>query len=119
MKPINANTKIGQLLKAHPDAMEAIISIDSKFNKLRNPILRRVLANRTSISMASKIAGCRVEDFFNKLAPLGFKIDGATLPVVEDKKELPPFITSLAKNQIIDLDVRGSICSSWRSTKSN
>ncbi len=111
MITINANTKIGQLLKAHPDAMEAIISIDSAFNKLRNPILRRVLANRTSISMASKIAGCRVEDFFVKLAPLGFEIDGATLPVVEDKKELPAFITSLTKNQIIDLDVRELLAS--------
>ncbi|HUH73521.1 MAG TPA: DUF2249 domain-containing protein [Chitinophagales bacterium] len=107
MKAINANTKIAYLLKAHPDAMEAIISIDSKFNKLRNPFLRKVLAGRTSIAMASKIAGCKVEDFFNKLRPLGFEIDTDTVAKVEEKKGLPAFITSLKKNQIIDLDVRG------------
>ena len=107
MKIINANTKIATLLKGHPDAMEAIISIDSKFSKLRNPLLRKVLAGRTSIAMASKIAGCKVEDFFNKLRPLGFEIDSDTKAVVEEKKGLPTFITSLSKNQIIDLDVRG------------
>ena len=107
MKAINANTKIAYLLKGHPDAMEAIISIDSKFKKLRNPFLRKVLAGRTSIAMASKIAGCKVEDFFDKLQPLGFEIDSVTKAIVEEKKPLPTFITSLTKSQIIDLDVRG------------
>ena len=102
MISINANTKIAHLLKAHPDAMEAIISIDQKFDKLRNPVLRKLVAGRTSIAMASKIAGCQVEDFFNKLKPLGSEIDTETKSSVEVKKELPAFITSLIKNQIID-----------------
>lgn len=106
MMKINANTRIGQLLKSHPDALEAIISIDSKFEKLRNPLLRRVLATRTSIAMAAKIAGCPVNDFFVKLKPLGFEIDSDTKPKVEKKKELPAFISALSKNQIIDFDVR-------------
>ena len=106
MKIIDANTKIGYLLKAHPDALEAIISIDSKFNKLRNPILRRVLAGRTSISMASKIAGCNVSDFFNKLRPLGFEIDADALPIVEERTILPDFMKALTPSQIVDLDVR-------------
>ncbi|MBJ7881965.1 DUF2249 domain-containing protein [Gelidibacter salicanalis] len=111
MKPINANTKIAHLLKAHPDAMEAIISIDQKFDKLRNPLLRKLLAGRTSIAMASKMAGCQVDDFFSKLKPLGFEIDTETVAVVEDKKELPAFITTLTKNQIIDFDVRELLAS--------
>lgn len=111
MNKINANTKIAHLLKAHPDALEAIISIDSKFNKLRNPLLRKVLAGRTSISMASKMAGCKVDDFFNKLKPLGFEIDVDTLPIIEEKKNLPAFISSLTKSQIIDFDVRELLAS--------
>jgi len=111
MNKINANTKIAHLLKAHPDALEAIISIDAKFNKLRNPLLRKVLAGRTSISMASKMAGCKVDDFFNKLKPLGFEIDADTLPIVEEKKNLPAFISSLTKSQIIDFDVRELLAS--------
>ena len=61
---INANTKIAVLLKHHPDALDAIISISSKFEKLRNPILRKIMAGRTSIAMASKIGGCELDDFF-------------------------------------------------------
>lgn len=106
MKPINANTKIAHLLKAHPDAMETIIGIDKKFDKLRNPLLRKLLAGRTSIAMASKMAGCEVSDFFNALKPLGFEIDTETEPILEEKKELPGFITKLGKNQIVDFDVR-------------
>jgi len=111
MKTINANTKIAFLLKAHPDALEAIISIDSKFQKLRNPLLRKVLAGRTSIAMASKMAGCSINDFFTKLKPLGFEIDSDTLPVVEERKKLPAFIATLTKNQIIDFDVRELLAS--------
>ena len=79
---INANTKISTLIKQHPDALEAIVSLSPKFTKLRNPILRKVIAARTSIAMASKFGGCTTDDFFNKLQPLGFEIDKTT----NDKK---------------------------------
>ncbi|MEO6903828.1 MAG: DUF2249 domain-containing protein [Bacteroidia bacterium] len=108
---INSNTKIAHLLKEHPDALDTIISINPKFEKLRNPLLRKLLAGRTSIAMAAKMAGCDVNDFFNKLKPLGFKIDAATLPLEEKAKELPAFITSLKKEQIIDFDVRDLLAS--------
>ena len=111
MKPINANTKIAHLIKAHPDAIETLISINQKFDKLRNPLLRKLLAGRTSIAMASKMAGCQIDDFFNKLKPLGFEIDSVTKAVFEEKKELPAFLTTLTKNQIIDFDVRDLLAS--------
>ncbi|HRK55642.1 MAG TPA: DUF2249 domain-containing protein [Cyclobacteriaceae bacterium] len=111
MKSINANTKIAYLIKAHPDALEAIISINSKFQKLRNPLLRKVLAGRTSIAMASKMAGCKVNDFFLKLKPLGFEIDADSISVEEKRSPLPAFITTLTKGQIIDLDVRETLAS--------
>src|ERR1035437_10813785 len=103
---INANTKIAAVLKQHPDALEAIISISPKFEKLRNPLLRKLMAGRASISMASKISGCSINDFFIKLKPLGFKIDSVTQPTMEEKKKLPDFITSIKKDQVVDLDVR-------------
>lgn len=108
---INANTKIAVILKQHPDALEAIISISSKFEKLRNPLLRKLMAGRTSISMASKIGGCSVNDFFVKLQPLGFEIDTITQPVTEDKKKLPDFITSIKRKQVVELDVRPILAS--------
>lgn len=72
---INQNTKIASLLKQHPDALETIISLSSRFEKLRNPILRKIMAGRTSIAMAAKMGGCTVEDFFTRLSPLGFRAD--------------------------------------------
>lgn len=106
---INANTRIAELLKANPDALEAIISVSAKFNKLRNPILRKVMAGRTSIAMAAKVGGCSIDDFFAKLHPLGFQVDASVTAVAEETavpKPLPEFLAKLPTNKLVDLDVR-------------
>lgn len=110
MKTINANTKIATLLKENPNALEAIISISPKFNKLRNPILRKLMAARTSINMASKVGGCTVNDFFRKLEPLGFTIDKNIM--ADDRTEqklVPEFIQNIIVTNIVELDVRTEI----------
>lgn len=110
---INANTKIASLLKHNTDALEAIVSISPKFTKLRNPLLRKVIAARTSIAMASKIGGCSVDDFFMKLKPLGFDID-ATAIVIEKEREIKPipvFMENIMADALIELDVRDIIAS--------
>ena len=108
MMTINANTKIASLLKHNADALEAIVSISPTFTKLRNPILRKVIAARTSIAMASKLGGCSVDDFFNKLQPLGFEIDKAAVIMTKENenKPVPAFMKNIAADKIIELDVR-------------
>ncbi|HUZ60177.1 MAG TPA: DUF2249 domain-containing protein [Hanamia sp.] len=104
---INSNTKIAKILKQNPEALEAIISINPKFEKLRNPLLRKLMAARTSIGMASKIGGFDVERFFEKLQPLGFEIDRETAPEAnKEKPKLPAFFNSIKPEQITDFDVR-------------
>ncbi len=103
---IDVNTKIAGILKQSADALDAIVSISPKFEKLRNPILRKLMAGRTSISMASKIAGVSVSDFFIKLKPLGFEIDTNSLPEENEKKALPTFFNNIRKDQVTELDVR-------------
>jgi uncharacterized protein (DUF2249 family) len=103
---ITANTKIAAILKHNPVALEAIVSISPKFEKLRNPLLRKLMAGRASVSMASKIGGCHINDFFEKLKPLGFHIDDTIPAISEEKKKAPDFIKSLQSEQIIVLDVR-------------
>ncbi|MBS1759990.1 MAG: DUF2249 domain-containing protein [Bacteroidetes bacterium] len=107
MTPISPHTKISTLLKSHPEALDAIVSISPKFNKLRFPLLRKLMAPRTSISMACKIGGCTFNDFAEKLKPLGFEVDAAAV-VVSEKEDtpLPEFMKSLLPDNIIDLDVR-------------
>jgi uncharacterized protein (DUF2249 family) len=106
MITVNANTKISTILKQHPEALEAIVSISPKLEKLRNPILRKLIAGRASIDMASKICGSPVSAFFEKLQWLGFEIDIDTTPSVEQKKEIPAFLTSLKPEQMVVFDVR-------------
>lgn len=104
---INADTKISAILKQNPAALEAIISINSKLEKLRNPLLRKLMAGRTSIGMASKISGSSPEDFYTKLEPLGFKIDKIKSgDTNEDRPRLPAFFNELKPGQVIELDVR-------------
>lgn len=108
MISINANTKIASLIKLHPDALETIVSISPKFTKLRNPILRKVIAGRTSIAMASRIGGCSVQDFFNKLQPLGFEIDTAAVAFKSAGENIPvpEFMKNIPAEKITELDVR-------------
>lgn len=105
---INANTKIAALIKAHPDALEKIIALSPRFTKLRNPILRKVMAGRTSIATAASLGGCTVEDFFTQLAPLGFTIDRLTAAEMEPESvtEIPDFLKDLEPARLVELDVR-------------
>ena len=104
---INANTKIASLLKQNPGALDAIISINSKFEKLRNPLLRKLMAARTSIAMACKISGNKPEEFFAKLEPLGFKIEEISTPDAnEERPILPAFFSAIKPEDVTEFDVR-------------
>lgn len=103
---INVNTKIAALLKHHPDVLEVIVGLSPKFGKLRNPLLRKLLAGRTTIAMASKVGGCGVNDFFKQLAPLGFEAEEQVQGGAYQKAVLPVWLLDKTKQEIKDLDVR-------------
>ena len=104
---INENTKISALIKHNPKSIDAIVSISTNFEKLRNPILRKVLASRVSIKQAAKIGESTVEIFYRELIPLGFEIKTTE---EKDKKEVEStsnYFQDLDEGNIVDLDVRG------------
>jgi hypothetical protein len=104
---INPDTKIAAILKHHPEAIDAIISLSAKFNALRNPLLRKLMAGRTSIATAAKMGGCTLDDFFRLLVPLGFEVDTKqTAGTPELQKPKPEIISQLSSQQIHTLDVR-------------
>lgn len=110
MKTINPDTKIAALLKQDPRALEAIISLSPRFEKLRNPLLRKLMAGRASIRMASRMGGITTEDFFSKLEALGFQIDRTSQnPGAIELRETPVFLKDLSPNRTIELDVRPEI----------
>lgn len=91
----------------HEGALEAIISISPKFEKLRNPFLRKLMANRASIKMACLIASCDIETFFKVLCPLGFVCSYSNEQDNNNNtKPIPEFIKETTKENLIELDVR-------------
>lgn len=109
---INSKTTIGKIVNHNSDALNAIISINSKFEKLRNPVLRKLIAGRATIEMASKIGNCSVEDFYKVLIPIGFELDDIKMENKnENEKKVPDFVNSVPKDKIIDFDVRPILAS--------
>lgn len=109
---INSKTKISQLLKQNPEALDAITSLAKPLEKLRNPILRKLMAARTTIEEAADIGGCRVEEFFLALRPLGFEISGPgdtkdSHPAnMDTQMEKPAWLMELTPDKTSNFDVR-------------
>lgn len=111
---ISEDTRISELIKANPASIDAISSINKHFEKLRNPILRRVLAPRVSIADAAKIGGCSINIFFQKLEKLGFEIDNRESAVKFSDPAvniIPDFVKNIDTAKITELDVRTELAS--------
>lgn len=106
---INQNTKIAVLIKENPDVIDAIVSINKHFEKLRNPFLRKILASRVTIADAAKIGGTTVQAFCDKLIPLGFSWESIDQNDVIQKPSVPEFYKRLNNKTIVELDVRNDI----------
>ena len=109
---ISPQTKISALIKENPKAIDAIASINAHFEKLRNPILRKILASRVTIADAARIGNATVATFFEKLEPLGFQSENDSLlvtktpvPAQARKKEMPADMPS----ELVELDVRQAL----------
>lgn len=99
---IVSTTKIASIIQANPRALDAIVGISSKFEKLRNPLLFKLMAKRTSIAMACKIASCNFSDFEKALRPLGFNFQ------VSEEKAIPLVQNWQVEDHyhVVSLDVR-------------
>lgn len=72
---IDTNTKISQLLQYDRDrVIDTLIGLNSKFTKLRNPVLRNLLVKRISIADACKITNTPVVDFLHRMEQIGFQV---------------------------------------------
>ena len=109
---ITAQTKISALIKADPAAIDAIASINRHFEKLRNPLLRKILASRVTIADAARIGNSSVDVFFEKLQSIGFEIPTNATPAMTTRTPpaaRPPFLEALLSHLLIELDVRNDI----------
>lgn len=105
---INGNTKVSKVIKDNKEAIEAIASLNPHFTKLRNPVLRRLLAPRVTLAEAAKIGKCEVHEMLDKLVSIGFELDTdeaveeVTNPLSENKAK----DVFLKGQKSIPLDVR-------------
>lgn len=101
-KSINPETKISQLLLADPEmVINTLISLNAKFSRLRNPLLRRLLVKRVSIADACKISNTPVADFMGSMKKIGFRLDGD--PTVVQQAENSDFVEP---RDYLEFDVR-------------
>lgn len=108
---INSETRISDLIKANPLVIETLVELNPNFSKLKNPILRNLLARRVSISGACKIAGCRLSEFMDKMVALGFKTEipaELTQALTDDTMSAAVFT---AGRSVVELDVRPVLAS--------
>jgi len=102
---ITPKTRISKLIKFNPDVINAIASINQNFKKLKNPVLRKLLAPRVTIENAAKIGGVSVSDFIKNLIPLGFVYNEEAVENIENDENMSNTF-DIIDQTIIELDVR-------------
>lgn len=108
---IGTRTKISDILRHNTGAVEAIAAINPHFNKLRNPVLRRVLAPRVTVADAARIGKCAPSDILERLRAIGFDIEDETTPAAPGAPapagSMPgPVDAAIGSGQVRVLDVR-------------
>lgn len=103
---INKNTRISDLIKSNKASIDAIASLAKPLEKLKNPVLRKLMASRVTVSEAAKMGGCTIQDFERVLTPLGFKFSDSEMIEELKLEDTPDWLKDLSKDNIDVFDVR-------------
>ncbi|MDP4244115.1 MAG: DUF2249 domain-containing protein [Bacteroidota bacterium] len=111
--------KISALLSQYPEALNALLEASPAFQKLRNPLLRKLMASRVSIEQAAHIGGipvktlltlieeaCGVDSMVQGSALASEQLDRSSNHALIDR---PPILRDTNEQNIIRLDVRDDI----------
>lgn len=108
---ITPNTKIAELIKENTLVIEALASMTKPFELLRTPIVRKLMAGRSTLLDASRIGKCSLTDLKLVLTPLGFECVG-----FEDQddrivtaKNRPDWLVETPEDRVQYVDVRAKI----------
>ncbi|WP_315264006.1 DUF1858 domain-containing protein, partial [Tannerella forsythia] len=64
---ITPETKVGELLTHYPELEELLLQFSPAFATLKNPILRRTVAQVTSLRQAAKVGNANIVEMVNSL----------------------------------------------------
>lgn len=101
---ISKDTKVSTVIRYNPEAIEVIASVNRYFSKLRNPVLRKLLAPRVSLSDAAKIGNCDVQLLLQRLKNIGFQIENIE-EIQKDGIGVIETINYIPENAAVTLDV--------------
>lgn len=103
----NNQTKISELIRHDKSSIDAIATIAPPLKRLKNPVLRKIMAPRVNVEEAAKMGGCKVEDFIRVLQPLGYQYVSIHNNGVPGKNEqLPDWLEKAPLSEIHTFDVR-------------
>lgn len=103
----NKQTKISDLIHHDKASIDAIASIAPPLKRLKNPILRKIMASRVTVQEAAKMGGCQVEDFIRVLKPLGYQYSVTGHDDDKgDEEQLPDWLEEADESDIHTFDVR-------------
>lgn len=111
MVTITRRTRISEIIiKSNPASIEAIASVAKPLEKLKNPLLRKIMASRVTMSEAAAIGGCDLRDLLAALAPLGFTYEhNMTENSKIESEGKPGWLLAIAPDKIQAIDVRPAI----------
>jgi uncharacterized protein (DUF2249 family) len=109
---IAADTTVARLLDEHPQLLEFLAGYHAHFEKLRDPLLRRVMAPRVTIAEAAGIAGVDPGDLLAALRRAAGEPAvpaPATAPAPAEAAAMPPVLAAIPESRRVHVDVRDDI----------
>ncbi|MGH7392321.1 MAG: DUF2249 domain-containing protein [Candidatus Rokuibacteriota bacterium] len=108
---ISPDTRIAELLDAHPQLVEALAEFHPHFARLRSRLLRKVVAPRVTVAQAARIAGVPVEALLATVRRAAGEPEPAPAPgaTLEPETVAEPRPAALDDLRPVHVDVRDDI----------
>jgi uncharacterized protein (DUF2249 family) len=108
---ITADTNLGGLLDEHPELVEVLAGCHDHFARLRNRLLRRVMAPRVTVGQAAGLAGVPVAELVTALRrAIGEPDEPATAaPPPAPAVAAGPRPAELERLRVVEVDVRDDL----------
>ena len=109
--------KVSKVLAQYPVTLEVFLKASPAFEKLKNPLLRKMLTPRVTVAQAAKIAGlpsATLLTALNSACGLAYESDTSESDQILEESavpqsERPALLASLAPTQLVIVDVREDI----------